>query len=287
MKKHCLVPLLILVLVLAFVAVGCGGGSTDKDTIAIGKTPYPNEWVPVHIIQHIAEELGYDTEIVEGEIGFAFLGVAQGDIDIYPDVWLPTLHKSYVDKYEDDIELTGTVYNNAAMGIAAPSYVDINSISELKGRGDEFGGRIVGIEPSAGLMLTTEDVMKAYELEDEYELLEGSTPAMLAEVERAIASEQPILFLAWRPHTMFVNYDMKLLEDTKGIWEFDSSLTAVAKDLKDKAPDLYEFTQKFEIPIDDIEGILAEMDETDKDVEVLAKEWIEKNRDKVDKMLGK
>lgn len=286
MKKKFLLILTVVVVALALFAAGCSGGETNK-TIAIGKVPYPHEWVPAHIIQHVAEELGYDTEMVDGDIGFMFLGLSQGDIDIYPDVWLPTLHKTYVDKYEDKIELTGKIYENAAMGWAVPSYMDINSISELKGRGDEFNHRIVGIEPSAGIMLTSEETLKAYGLDGEYEILESSTPAMLGEVEQAIANKQPIVFLAWRPHTMFTKYDIKLLEDPKEIWVFDDGITGVSKELKDKAPDLYKFTQNFKISLDEIEAILAEMDEGDKDIDQLTKEWIEQNRDKVDQMLGK
>jgi glycine betaine/proline transport system substrate-binding protein len=277
---------LILSIFLSLFAVGCDGAAGDKTTINIGKAPYPHEWVVASIIQQIAEELGYDTEMVEGDIGFMFLGLSQGDIDIYPDVWLPTLHKTYVDKYEDDIELTGTIYKNAAIGLAVPSYVDISSTDELEGRGAEFDNRVVGIEPSSGTMLTAKKVLEEYGLEDEYELLESSTPAMLGEVEQAFTNEQPILFLAWRPHTMFTDYDIKLLEDPKNVWVYDDCFAGVSKGLKDKAPHLYEFTKSFKISLDEIEAIMSEMDKG-KDLNQLAKEWVEQNRNKVDEMLGK
>jgi glycine betaine/proline transport system substrate-binding protein len=286
MKKKLVLTLTIIISALALFAAGCSGGGADN-TIAIGKVPYTHEWIPAYIVQSVAEELGYDTKIVEGDVGFMFLGLAQGDIDIYPDAWLPILHKTYADKYEDKIELTGTVFENAAMGWAVPSYVDIDTIDELKGKGDQFNHRIVGIEPSAGLMLTSEKALKEYDLDDEYELLESSTPAMLGEVEQAIANKQPIVFLAWRPHAMFTKYDIKLLEDPKEIWPFDNVITAVNKELKDKAPDLYEFTHNFSISLDDIEAILAEADKGDKDIEQLTQEWMEQNRDQINEMLNK
>lgn len=285
MKKNYLL-LTFLAATLTLFAAGCPATGTGENTISIGKAPYPHEWVPAHIIRNIAEELGYQTEMVDGDIGFMFLGLSQGDIDIYPDVWLPTLHKTYVDKYEDDIELTGAIYEDADMGMAVPSYVDINSIAELKGKGEEFNNRIVGIEPSSGMMLTADDVIKTYGLEDEYELLESSTPAMLGELEQAFSNEDSIVFLAWRPHTMFVDYDIKLLEDPEGIWVYDDGITGVSKDLNEKAPDLYEFTKNFKISLDEIEEIMAKMDKGEKEIDELAKEWIEQNRNEVDQMLS-
>lgn len=287
LKRHFIISLAILILVFTLFAAGCGNDTPGKGTIAIAKTPYANDWIPVHIIEQVAQELGYETKLVEGDVGFMFLGLSQGDIDIYSAIWLPTLHKNYADKYKNEIELTGTVYENAAMGIAIPSYVDVHSIDELKGRGNEFGNRIVGIEPSAGLMLTAAEVLELYGLDEEYELLEGSTPAMLGEVEQAVKNSQPVLFLAWRPHPMFIKYDIRLLEDPEGCWIFDNNMTGVATDLKDRAPDMYEFTKNFKISIPEIEAILSTIDETGQDVEELTKEWIEQNRDKVDQMIGK
>lgn len=285
MKKNYL-RIAFLAAALTLFAAGCSGAGTGENTISIGKAPYPHEWIPAHIIRNIAEELDYQTEMVDGDIGFMFLGLSQGDIDIYPDVWLPTLHKTYVDKYEDDIELTGTIFEDADIGLAVPSYMDINSIADLKGRGEEFNNRIVGIEPSAGIMLTAADVMETYGLEDEYELLESSTPAMLGEVKQAFSNEDSIVFLAWRPHTMFIDYDIKLLEDPEGILVFDDGITGVSKGFKEKAPDLYEFTKNFKISLDEMETILAEMDKGEKEIEELAAEWIEQNRNEVDQMLS-
>lgn len=285
-----MITLSILVIVFSLFVSGCGkqdaSDSNEKPTIVIGQDPYTMTLVPVNIIKNIAEELGYPTEIVEGEVGFMYLGLAQGDIDIYPDVWLPTLQKTYMEKYGDKVEIAGTLYPAPDVGWVVPTYVDIDTIAELKGRADEFDNRIVGLEPSAGMMMTSKKTIEAYELDD-YELLEGSTPAMMAEVEKATKNQEPIVFLGWRPHTMFFNYDIKLLQDSKGIWAPDDCITGVNKDFKQKAPDVYRFLQNFTIALDDVEEILVEMDETEKDADQLAKEWIEQNRNSVDEMLGK
>src|SRR5690554_4441094 len=142
MKSKKIFMLSILMVILSLVVAGCGGETEseeqtpvdEKETIVIGEVPYPHEWVPANIIKHVAEELGYPTKMLEGDIGFMFLGLAQGDIHIFPDVWLPTLHKTYADRYEDQIELVGEIYKDVDTGWAVPSYVDIDSIADLKDR---------------------------------------------------------------------------------------------------------------------------------------------------------
>lgn len=291
--RNRIVKLILVLMVALIVFSGCAkeaeneNQNQEEKVINIGKVPYPHEWISVHIIKNVAEQMGYQVDLIEGEVGFMFLGLAQGDIDIYPDIWMPTLHKTYMDKYKDKIELINVLTQRIELGWAIPEYVNINSIADLKGKGGEFDNRIVGIEPSSGLMLNSEEIMKVYNLEDEYTLMEGSTPAMLAAVEKATANKEPIAFLAWRPHTMFTQYDIKLLEDPKGVLVFDDINIGVNNGLKDKAPDLYNFLQRFSLSVAEFETILIEMEESDKNIEVLVEEWMKENRDRVDKMMGK
>lgn len=281
----------ILSICLVGSTVGCGsisGGEKKEEVeINIGKVPYPHEWVPANIIKVVAEEKGYKVNLVEGDIGFMFLGLSQGDIDIFPDVWLPVLHSTYMEKYEGKIDLVGTLTEEIPIGIAVPSYVDFNSISDLKENAESFGKKIVGVEPSAGMMLTANETLKEYELEDDIELISGSTPAMLAELDKAIKAQEPLVFLAWRPHTMFTKYDIKLLEDPKGIWSLDDDKIGVHPDLKDKAPDIYSFLQEFKLTTDEMEEILYQMENENKSIEELAKKWVDENREEVEQMFKK
>src|SRR5690606_42055743 len=60
-----------------------------------------------------------------------------------------------------------TLFRSADLGIwldeapltwTVPTYLeDINSIADLQGNGDLFGGQVVGIEPSAGLTRISRD----------------------------------------------------------------------------------------------------------------------------------
>src|SRR3712207_8253518 len=48
-------------------------------------------------------------------------------------------------------------------------------------------------------------------------LVEGSTPAMLAELEKAYKEREPIVFLRWSPHWMNAEYDLRYLKDPKDL----------------------------------------------------------------------
>lgn len=268
---------------------GCGNtGDEDegKDVISMGVTPYPQIDAITAILEVGYQELGYETEHVEGDVGFMYLGVSQGDIDIYPDGWLPILHSNYIERYGDKLDVGEVLYEQASMGITVPAYMtDINTIEDLKENADLFDNRIVGIEPSAGIMLTATKTIDAYDMGGSIEILESSTPAMLAEVDTAIREEAPIAFLGWRPHIMFSKYDLKILEDSQGIWEADDVLTVTTPKLKERAPDAYEFSQRFQMTVDDLEDILAQSDETGVAIEDVAVEWFQNNREVLDEML--
>jgi len=272
-------------------AVACGSSDKaakdEKVEITIGQSPYTYEWVPVNIIKQVAEERGYKVNVVEGDTGFMFLGLVQGDIDIFPDVWLPVLHKTYVDKYKDKFELVGKLINKLPLGVAVPSYVNFDSLADLKDNADAVGNRMVGIEPSSGMMLTAEKTIEAYDLKDSVKLLDGSTPAMLAELDKAIKLKEPIVFLGWRLNTMFTKYDIKLLDDPKGVWAFDDDVVGVNLKFKEKAPDMYKFLQHFTLSVDETEGMLMRMEDENVPIEELASEWIAKHRDEVDSYFSK
>ena len=59
-----------------------------------------------------------------------------------------------------------------------------------------------------------EKVIPAYGLTD-YNLVEGSSPAMLASLDSAIKQNQPIVVTLWQPHWAFSRFPLKVLEDPR------------------------------------------------------------------------
>jgi glycine betaine/proline transport system substrate-binding protein len=57
------------------------------------------------------------------------------------------------------------------------------------------------------------DVVPRYHLQSN--LVEATTPAMLAELEQAYSMKEPFVFLAWSPHWMNQEYEFRYLSDPK------------------------------------------------------------------------
>lgn len=290
MKNILRIFTLAMMLTVAFVITGCGSedDTSNNDekikTIKIGHAPYDYEEPPLEVTKIIAEEQGYEVEVVEGDVGFMFLALQEGDIDIWPGLWLPSIHKSYQEDFEDEYIQGSAIFEDAPTGLVAPQYVDIDNVEDLVGNEDLVGSKIVGFEPGSGMMIAAEDLIEGYDLD--MELISGTVASMMAEVDYAISHEEPILFIGWRPHAMFQKYDLKNIDDPRGYYEYDSYYWAVNKDFEEKAPDMYNYVMNFEQSIDDNEAFLMAVENDEKDMHEMAQEWIEENRSDINKWLG-
>src|SRR5699024_6212388 len=104
-------------------------------------------------------------------------------------------------------------------------------------------------------------VIDAYDLD--IDLVTSSEQAILATAKDKIKNEEPVLFYGWRPHTMFQKFDLKILTNKEAPGDFfrGSSVHVIAnKDLKDEAPEAYEFLSNWSIDIDELENMIVKID---------------------------
>lgn len=195
-----------------------GGGGGGGGTITLGYIPsWTDGLSTAYLLDNRLTAMGYTVDHEQiPEAGVLYAGLAQGDVDMFPSAWPEVTHAQYMDEHGDSIEDLVAYYEGAVLNLSVPSYMDINSIEELAGQADRFDGRIVGIEPGAGLTAATQDsVMPGYGL-DGFELVTSSTPAMITELENAIAAEEDIVVTLWSPFWAMSAYDVKPLEDPEG-----------------------------------------------------------------------
>ena len=166
-----------------------------------------------------------------------------------------------------------------------PKYVTINSIAELKANADKFKGKIIGIDPGAGLMSKTEKVLKDYGL-DNFTLVEGSGATMTAALSDAIKNREWVVVTGWTPHWKFAKWELKYLDDPKKIYGGAEYIgTIVRKDLKKDMPEVHKFLDNFYWSPDDMAELMVWNQEKGADPYKNAVKWIKKNNDKVDKWL--
>lgn len=148
--------------------------------------------------------------------------------------------------------------------------------------GAQVDHKIIGIDPGAGLMKATEKAMKDYDLKD-WELVEGSSAAMTAALTQAYKDKKPIIVTGWTPHWMFSKFEMKYLEDPKGVFGKDEQIhTIVRKGLKEEHPSAYAFLDKFSWTPADMEKVMLDI-ESGKKPEEAAAEWVKNNEATVNK----
>ncbi|WP_436736146.1 ABC transporter permease/substrate binding protein [Streptomyces sp. BBFR102] len=272
---------MIGVVVLALIAGGMGalGSSGDDEAradsgnlgqgreINIGYIPWDEGIASTFLWKEMLEQRGFKVNAQQYEAGALYTGMANGEIDFETDSWLPTTHASYWEKYGDKLEDMGSWYGPTSLEIAVPSYVKgIESMEDLKGQGDKFKGRIVGIEPGAGEMqLLKSKVLKEYGLDEEFKVVDGSTPAMLAELKRAYAKKEPIATTLWSPHWAYNEFDLTKLKDPKGAWgEGDEVHTLARKGFSEDFPEVGEWLKDFKMSEEQLTSLEAQIQGADK-----------------------
>lgn len=290
------------VVVLALVAGGMGlfgGGSDGRNTaadddrkigegqkISIGYIPWDEGVASTFLWKEILEQRGFEVEAKQFEAGPLYTALSQGTVDFQTDAWLPTTHEAYWEKYGDRLDDLGTWYEETSLELTVPAYMeDIDSLEDLKGRAGLFDGKITGIESSAGMMgLLKDTVLGDYGLEGEYEVVDSSTPAMLAELKRAYSKQEPVVVTLWSPHWAYSDYDLKKLEDPKGSWGKGDGVHLVSrKGFADDHPVVGTWLKNFSMTEEQLTGLEAEINKAGKGKQQDAvRTWLEDNPGLVD-----
>lgn len=274
-----------------------GNGEDNGEAVGEGETitlTYVDGWTDglstSYLWQVILEEQGYNVEIEPlTDAAPLYAGLADGTLDVYPSAWLPYTHEAYMDEHGDDLEDLGGYYDGAVLTLTVPGYTDVDSIDELPDNADLFDGEVIGIEPGAGHMETTSGtVFPEYGLDEDFELVESSTAAMMAELDNALDAEEDIVVTLWRPFWAYDGErDLKDLEDPEGHLGEEETLNLVANgEFSSEFPEVAEWMSNLELSDDEyaeLEELVVE--EHDGDV-AGAEEWVEQNSDIVDELIN-
>ncbi|MEU3406087.1 glycine betaine ABC transporter substrate-binding protein [Streptomyces sp. NPDC006670] len=263
-----------------------GAADTGRGrTISLGYIPWDEGIASTFLWKELLERRGFKVDARQLEAGALYTGLAGGGVDFQTDSWLPVTHAQYWKKYGDKLEDLGSWYGPTSLELSVPSYVkDVRSLADLKGKSGSFKGRIIGIEPSAGEMALLKDkVMKEYGLEGEYQVVDGSTPGMLAELKRAYEKKEPVAVALWSPHWAYSSYQLTKLEDPKGAWgKGDGIHTLARKGFAADEPEVARWLRDFKLTEEQLTGLEAKIQQTGKGKEQQAvRAWLKENPDAV------
>lgn len=273
-----------ILLLLAFVVLGSVLliGCVQQEEERVFKLGYVN-WAEGIAMTHLAQviiedEFDYEVETTMADVGPIFQGMVNGDIDAFMDVWLPITHKDYIDKLGDDLVRVGTNFTGARIGLVVPESVEINSIEELNEYKDKFGGEIYGIDAGAGVMKTTREAIEYYDLD--FELIEGSEPAMTASIKTAVDDNDWIVVTGWEPHWKFARWDLKFLDDPDLIYGEEEILYTYSRTgLEEDHPQIVKFLKNFSMDSAELGDLMGAIADSSEDPVEVARKWKEEHTD--------
>ncbi|SDW00774.1 glycine betaine/proline transport system substrate-binding protein [Marininema mesophilum] len=250
-----------------------------KKTVTLTYVNWDSEVASSNVLKAALEQAGFNVKLLEVDLGPMFAGVASGAADGTVAAWLPVQHQLYVDKYKSQIKDLGPNLEGTTLGLVVPSYVKANSVSDMKGSEGQFKKEIIGIEAGSDMMKQTEKLIKDYKLD--MKLVESSSAAMAATLEKAYKAKKPVVVVGWKPHWMFAKMKLKFLKDPRNEFgQKEKVHTIVNKDLQSNNPKAYKIMNQFNWEPKDMEKVMLDIRNGDSPSKA-AKNWIKANPEKV------
>jgi glycine betaine/proline transport system substrate-binding protein len=202
--------------IVAFALAACPALAADPETCRTIRMSDPG-WTDITSTNALAgvvlSALGYEQEVSTLSVPVGFEGMKAGDVDVFLGNWMPS-HAAFRKELDaaGAVEVLAKNLTGAKFTLAVPSYVgEVTDFADLDPNADKFDSKIYGIESGAVANINIQKMIDADEFGlGDWELVETGEQAMLAQVERA-EPDGWIVFLAWAPHPMNVEFDITYL----------------------------------------------------------------------------
>jgi glycine betaine/proline transport system substrate-binding protein len=261
----------------ASASASAGGGITVK----AAEFTWAAAEITDDVIAHVAKthpQLGVaklQTTTLDPAPGWA--GAERGDLDLLTEVAWPNQQPLYA-KAASEVKLVSTTYTGAVQGWFVPSYVvapggpaaGLTSVTQLNKYKSVFGDKLYDGDP--GWLSTTMNIkrLKGYGI-DYQDVASGGT-AELAQLKRAYALHQPIVLYLYHPLWVFAKYKLTQLTEPRpyaascfssgsgdcAMPSYEARI-AIRNDLEQKAPKFVAMLKRFEIPLSQMETMMAEV----------------------------
>ncbi|GAA0441785.1 hypothetical protein GCM10008983_18610 [Lentibacillus halophilus] len=261
---------------------GSSANLGDKD-ITIPYVAWAGCVAGTNVMKATLEDVGYNVTIKQVGKGAMFSSIAEKDADAMMCTWLPNNAVHLWDEHKDDLVKLNKNIDTAPIGLYVPTYMDIDSIGDLKGNEEVGKGTdwtITGNDPGSGNVELTKRAVKKYGL-DKWEVQTSSDSAMVATLGNKVDQKKPVITTLWKPHYAFGKYDLKMLKDPKNIYgDPDSIWTTSRKGLKEDSPAAYKILKQFDWTYDEMNEVMVNI-RKGTDPEKAGKEFVKEHQDLV------
>ena len=168
------------------------------------------------LASRLLRNLGYLPAVTVLSVPVTYASLKNKDIDVFLGNWMPSMEGDSRAYFTDgSVEVVGANLTGAKYTLAVPAYTHeagLKDFADIKRFAAELNHEIYGIEPGNDGNRLVLELIKTDQLGlGDFKLVESSEQGMLAQVERAYALQQPIVFLGWEPHPMNTRFDMRYL----------------------------------------------------------------------------
>jgi glycine betaine/proline transport system substrate-binding protein len=203
-------------IVFAGVAAGAPAEPASCRTVRLSDVGWTDVTATTAVLTQVLRGLGYDPQTTLLSVPVTYAVMKGGNIDVFLGNWMPAQTRDrqpYIDDHS--IEIVRENLSGAKFTLAVPAYVyeaGLKDFSDIQKFAAALGSTIYGIEAGNDGNLHILNMIKHndYGLGG-FHLVESSEQGMLAEVARAVAARKPVVFLAWDPHPMNMQFDLHYL----------------------------------------------------------------------------
>ena len=241
------------------------------------------------LTSRVLEGIGYAPSNQILAVPVTYASLKNGDIDVFLGNWMPTMEadlKPYLDDGSVEVvepaNLTGAKYT---LAVPADTFdAGLKSFADIAKFADQLDGKIYGIEPGNDGNRLILDMIAAdqFGLKD-FELVESSEQGMLAQVQRSVNRDEPIVFLGWEPHPMNANFPMKYLAGGDDVFGPDyggaTIFTNVRAGYLDECPNAGTLIKNLRFSLAMENEVMSAILNDGKDPGDAAEEWLKANPD--------
>lgn len=185
-------------------------------TIRLASASWVDNEVQNAVFSTIVAHLGYSVKSNTYSVPIIYAGLKNRQLDVFLDNWMPaqkTMRQRYLKQKAINVmgpDLTGAKYT-----LAVPAYLykeGLKTFSDIHKFGKQLHYKIYGIESGAAGNVSIQKMIKDNKFDlGKFHLVQSSSAGMLAEVKRLYQHQKPIVFLAWEPHPMNIEFKIKYL----------------------------------------------------------------------------
>jgi glycine betaine/proline transport system substrate-binding protein len=164
----------------------------------------------------LLRDLGYEPQVTVLSLPVTYASMKNKDIDVFLGNWMPSQdgdRRPFVS--DGSVDVVGANLVGAKYTLAVPAYTydaGLKDFADIQRFADALNHSIYGIEPGNDGNRQILSILARNQFNlGNFKLIESSEQGMLSEVERAIRTRAPIVFLGWDPHPMNMRFQMRYL----------------------------------------------------------------------------